>query len=183
MNNIGNRNYYSDSSFKSGLTKEIKKQISSLDVPSVEEQFYKYYNTDAQFSNNKINLLYKNHKRSSSHFLSDAIHEWTHNVHLALICKKNGFDFFNPNDKLYTKITDEMNNYRPNKKTKKQIFETLGNYATTANSKMEIFTEGLTKIITESLDEKTLNIKRNPMDALLSMPKNIRIFIENQIIY
>ena len=62
------------------------------------------------------------------------------------------------------------------------IQQELGEYAATSNSKMEVFAEGLTKLITNSLDTKTLKVKKNPLDGLSVFPKKLRKLIEGQLV-
>ena len=53
---------------------------------SVIKNISNFYETDKIFD-----IEFKNKNRSSSHFLSEIIHEWCHNLHLDLLYKKYGY--------------------------------------------------------------------------------------------
>lgn len=137
----------------------------------------------------KVETAFLQGERSSSHFLSNTIHEWSHNIHLDLIYKKFGYDGICPFGKelypkffpLGLKLVEHYGNWKPNRKIQSEIQRDLGEYAAKANSKMEIFAEGITKLIADSLDETTLAVKQNPLDKLKNFSKSVRKIIENTL--
>lgn len=134
----------------------------------------------------EIEKQFLRRQRSSSHFLSEVIHEWSHNIHLDLIYKKFGYNGKCPfakslypvsKEKIYNDIF--INNNEQN--IQNEIYNTLGAYAQQSNSKKEIFAECLAQIITNSIDCNSLKILKNPLDNLTRMPKTIRTFLEKEL--
>ena len=145
-------------------------------------------NKSATKVNNEVNVTYRAHMQSSSHFLSDVIHEWMHNIHFDLIYKKYGYSGRSLlGKKLYPsqkptgkKVMKRYDQYRPDELKRRPIYETLGAYSTRSHSKLEIFAESFTKVITEALD-KNLNVTRNPLDGIVTFPQILKKFIESQL--
>lgn len=113
----------------------------------------------------------------TNHFLGRFLHEIFHNIHLNLLINKHGLDFcYDENgdgilkDKLMQKVS-----------VKDQItaIMSIGRYA--SKSYLELFSEILAKIVTESLDSETLELKNNPMDNLKNIPASLSKFIKKEL--
>ena len=134
---------------------------------------------------NLLDVQYMAKKRSSSHFLSEYIHEWMHNIHLDLIFNKYGYEgncpyaksLYPSNGATGLKKVSEMSVPLENS-IRKNAQDAFGSHSQI--SKLELFAEGMTKLITDSIDKKTLSVRKNPLDGLNKLPKNIADFILNQ---
>lgn len=109
---------------------------------------------------------------SSSHFLSSFIHEWMHSFHLDWIYRKFGYEGKCPyGKKLYCKssnniglkVVQKMQQAQYSPGEREEIARILGKYAADSNSTLEITAEAYTKIICDSLSEKTVLPQFNPL--------------------
>jgi len=125
-------------------------------------------------------------RRSSPHFLANALHEWFHTIHMDLMYKKYGYGGKCPI------LKEQYNKAGLNKGLKKyeslghrdmsfipEDFQKLiGKYAIKSGSMLELFAELMTKITAEALD-KDLKVIKNPLDNLpKDMPKEIKFELE-----
>ncbi len=131
----------------------------------------------------KIYKDYKNNLRSSGHFLSQGIHEWCHNIHIDKIMKTYGYDGNSQNLQIYynkktisnpqgLQVIFNFNKPIKDSCNKQEIINSIGTYA--ATSKMEFFAEFLTKLITDSLNSKTILPSCNPMDKLYKYSNHLQ---------
>ena len=133
------------------------------------------------------NQDYKKGRRSSSHFLSNTLHEWFHAIHMDLMYKKYGYegkcpilrDAYQKSEK-----DDGLQRYENMDKTNfsslpDDFVKYIGEYAVKPNSMLEMFAELMTKITTLSLDKK-LNVIKNPLDNLPNnLPKEVKNILED----
>lgn len=100
---------------------------------------------------------------SSNHFLHEFIHEWSHNIHLDSLYKKFGYEGACPyGKKMYFKNNQNNSGLDIISKMQEQI-----------PNPFEIVAETYSKLICNSLDEKTLLPKKNPFEDLKKQPENL----------
>jgi len=136
---------------------------------------------DIQKINKEHDWAFEQHQRSSSHFLGDTIHEWCHNLHMNSVFKTENFKklMLHKNRLQSWSVYDEIRNF--DKGQKKQIRRALGSFAADSNSRSEVAAEGLTRLITESLDPDTLLVTNNPMDNFKKLPAEVRKIINEDM--
>ncbi len=141
-----------------------------------------FYDTIAEDS-------YKSGYSASNHFLSKVLHELFHSIHLNLIYQKFGYEgdceitreAYKNSKALFPsglKYANSMNKIPPIEDMP-IIFRFLGRYA--AKSKMELFAETLTKLTAECVDEKTLELKTNPLNKLKNYPTCISKYVKGEL--
>lgn len=132
-----------------------------------------FFNTYYLDDIGSINLLKTiegiNHTKSSDHFLSTFIHEFSHCCHHDNICKKFGYGKFYHLLKEYPRakffqpdaidILEELGKM-DTKKVSKLISSQLGTYATT--NFLELVAEAHTKVITKALNSSATKCNYNP---------------------
>lgn len=131
---------------------------------------------------------YKSGKRSSGHFLAEIIHEIMHGVFIDRIYKKYGYDgkcFFTkekyPIKNLGISGIAKMKELQVNTFSKEEniiIKEFLGEYSIhPKNQYHEVFAEFFTKLICDTLSEKTAMPVKNPKDEIKKYPKELLAII------
>ena len=113
---------------------------------------------------------------STSHFLGLFLHEWFHNVHLNLL-----FDRFNRNrtsqiDQI-RRLDKQMQPY--NIIHRWAIKHSVSTYG--SENKFELFSEVMSKIMADSIDENTMTLKGNPMEVLKTLPRFIQNYINDEL--
>lgn len=122
-----------------------------------------------EYLNNKLDNKYKEHKRSSSHYLSPFIHKFLHNVYLNYIYTNYS------NNAL--KVLSKLQNLTFNNNENKIIAREIGTYATSPHNQYhEFFAETFTKLICDSLSTKSLP-KENPLDRLKTLPQEFLVIL------
>ena len=127
---------------------------------------------------------YKSGKRSSGHFLAEIIHEIMHGVFIDKIYKKYGYGGKCPftKEKYPIKnlgksgvaIMKELQVKSFSKEENNTIKEFLGEYSThPINQYHEVFAEFFTKLICDTLSEKTALPVKNPKDEIKKYPKEL----------
>ena len=162
------------------------KQVIKGEAPFIGTSVFMENSTESiNYINFRRDLEYFFRACSSSHFLSDTLHELFHSIQCSIIYAKEGYDGACPVlRKLYTAQSangtaklDEISNIKYSKKEIMEIRKYLGNYAANTHNALEVFAETMTKITALSLNQKLEPIK-NPMDNLKSAPKFIKKLIE-----
>ncbi len=140
-------------------------------------------------SNQLADKDYKNGRRSSSHFLTNTLHEWFHTIHMDLMYKKLGYEGECPilRDEYHKEgVNNGLTEYeRLSNVDLKDLPESfkryIGSYAIEENSLLEVFAELMTKITTDSLD-KNLNVIKNPLDNLpKDLPEKVKFELERTL--
>lgn len=143
--------------------------------------FYKQVESIEQMDD-IIDSDYKNGKRSSGHFLAEIVHEIMHGIFIDKIYKKYGYDGECPFTKEKYPIKDlgvsgvaimkELQVKSFSKEENNTIREFLGEYSThSKNQYHEVFAEFFTKLICDTLSEKTAMPVKNPKDEIKKYPK------------
>lgn len=134
--------------------------------------FIKNIKDSADSFNDDVDCWYRMHITSADSIFAPFIHEFMHNVHLAKIFDKFGFEKGLAQAKKMAK--DDSLAYFD----KYIIRDQIGNYA--SRSEVELLPEVSAKIITESLDENN-KIVKNPMKNLENLPEFVQSFVKKQL--
>lgn len=162
----------------------IIKKLPAFETASV---FYRNNPDNIDFYDNIAENSHKFGFSASGHFLSKILHELFHSIHINLIYNEFGYEgncpltkeIFNKGIKhpCGLKKVHEMNTAF-NKENTELIKKSVGNYA--AQSKMELFSEVLTKITTDCIDDE-MSLTSNPIEKLGNYPEPINMFIKNEL--
>lgn len=157
-------------------TQQVIKNKPPFETGSV---FYANENS-LQSLNERIEKSFNNNERSSSHYLAPFIHEILHERYIDFIYSKYGYEGNCP----YTKqkysrnqnnsglnIMQILKNKNFSQKENNIIRNILGSYSSySKNQYHEVFAETFTKLICDSLSDKTSLPIKNPLDKLKSYP-------------
>ena len=142
---------------------------------------------DSQLYNNDLfcDVGHARGWKSSSHFLSNTLHEWFHCIHTNLIYKRDGYEGECPilrkqyyKKGAHGKSTINVITNLPSFPNREELAKKIGVYAAFSHSLMEVFAELMTKLTVKSLDSK-LNVTKNPLDNMpQDLPKSVTIHLE-----
>ncbi len=157
-------------------TQLVIKNKSPFETGSV---FYENENS-LENLNEKIEKSFNNNKRSSSHYLAPFIHEILHERYIDFIYSKYGYEGNCPyTQKKYTKgqnnnglkVMQILQNKIFSQEENNIISNILGSYSSyPKNQYHEVFAETFTKLICDSLSDKTSLPIKNPLDKLKKYP-------------
>ena len=138
--------------------------------------FLKEFPDDVKFIDSFQEIRRNTNHSSTSHFLGLFLHEWFHNIHLNLMFNKFNKNKISQIDQVRL-INKRMQPYSILYRW--AIKHSVSNYAKT--NEFELFPEVMSKIMADSIDEKTMTLKNNPMDVLKNMPKFIQNYIKREL--
>jgi len=151
-----------------GTPEKVIKKQPEFDARSI---FIKNIPDNIKSWDKQVEEWYNTHFISSDNFLAPFLHEIFHNIHFGIIFK-NSYPHGLSNVLSLNKDSFGFNQNRI-------ISEKVSRYAKT--SKMELFSECLTKMMTESIENNPIKLTSNPLDKLNQFPKFVREFIEDQL--